>query len=223
MRIIVNGKEKMIEKKPILVSELLEVCKVEQPDMVSVQLNGEFVKKENFQITELKNEDEIEFLYFMGGGEITDLGPIIREHSFFKDLKQEYLDFIVGCASNVRFKAGETIFKEGEPAELFYLIRSGLVAVDILAGAYHKVTVQTIKEGDILGWAWLIPPYRARFNSRAVEDTRAIALDGKCLREKCEKNPDLGYELLKRLTKVFTQRLEATRIQLLSLYEGGGR
>ncbi|MFQ5951945.1 MAG: sulfur carrier protein ThiS [Candidatus Omnitrophota bacterium] len=68
MRIIVNGEEKMIEKEPILVSELLEICEVEQPDMVSVQLNGEFVKKENFQITELKNEDEVEFLYFMGGG-----------------------------------------------------------------------------------------------------------------------------------------------------------
>lgn len=144
------------------------------------------------------------------------LKPFLKEHSFFKNLQSEYLDFIVGCASNVRFKPDEIIHKEGEPADKFYLIRSGMVAIYIEQP--QSITIQTIHEGDILGWSWLIPPYRYRFSARAVEDTRAIALDGKCLREKCEKNHDLGYELLIRIVNVLTQRLEATRVQLLDIY-----
>lgn len=145
-----------------------------------------------------------------------DLRPILKEHPFFKDLKAEHFETIVGCASNVRFKEGDIILREGEQADKFYLIRTGKVAI-FMAGP-TPITIQTIREGDILGWSWLIPPHRHRFNARAVLDTRTVALDGRCLRGKCEENHELGYELLKRLVNVFTQRLEATRIQLLDIY-----
>jgi CRP-like cAMP-binding protein len=82
----------------------------------------------------------------------------------------------------------------------------------------HPVTIQTIQAGDILGWSWLILPHRSRFNCRAVENTQLIAIDGKRLREKCEANHDFGYEFLKRLSEVFAQRLEATRLQLINIY-----
>ncbi len=144
------------------------------------------------------------------------LEPILKQHPFFKDLPSEYIDFIVGCTIHKVFKAGEVILKEGESADKFYLVRSGKVAIYIAQP--QEITIQTIGEGDILGWSWLIFPYRYRFSAKAVENTRVLALDGKCLREKCEKNSDLGYELLKRLVNIFTERLEATRIQLLDLY-----
>ena len=144
------------------------------------------------------------------------LEPILKKHPFFKDLPQKHLDFIVGCASNIRFKKSEIILREEEPADKFYLIRQGKVAIYIAKPS--SITIQTIHEGDILGWSWLIPPHRHRFSARAAEDTRAIALDGKCLRGKCETNHELGYELLKRLVSVFAQRLEATRLQLLNIY-----
>ncbi|MFA4991602.1 MAG: cyclic nucleotide-binding domain-containing protein [Candidatus Omnitrophota bacterium] len=147
--------------------------------------------------------------------EIT-LESILKEHAFFKGLPAKYFDFVVGCASHVVFKAGEAILREGEPADKFYLIRSGRVSIFI--DQRKQIPVQTIGEGDILGWSWLIPPHRYRFSAEASDNTRAVALDGKCLREKCEKNPDLGYELLKRLIIIFTQRLEATRLQLLDVY-----
>jgi CRP/FNR family transcriptional regulator, cyclic AMP receptor protein len=147
------------------------------------------------------------------------LEPILKEHPFLRDLKQLHFDIILGCASNVRFQEGEVIFREGEEANKFYLIRHGSVAVDIPTSSHSSLTIQTIHEGDIIGWSWLIPPYRARFLCRAMEDTRAIAFDGKCLREKCEQDHDLGYELLMRLTRVLTERLESTRMQLLDLYE----
>ncbi len=141
---------------------------------------------------------------------------ILKEHSFFKDLPLQYFDFIVGCASNAIFKKGEVILTEGTPADKFYIIRGGFVAIYI--DQRPENPIQTIHEGDILGWSWLIPPYRYRFSAQAVENTRVVVLDGKCLREKCEKNSDLGYELLKRLVTVFTQRLEAARLQLLDIY-----
>lgn len=151
--------------------------------------------------------------------EMKDIKDIIKEHSFFKDLKPEYLEFIAGCGSNTIFKAGDIILKEQEAADKFYLIRHGMVAIDICISSHSSITVQTIHDGDILGWSWLVPPHRNRFTARAVENTRAIALDGVCLRNKCEQNHDLGYELHKRLTAVFTQRLEVTRMQLLDMYE----
>lgn len=148
---------------------------------------------------------------------MTNLEPILKQHPFFKDLKKEYLDLIVGCASNVVFKEGEDIMRENEPADKFYLIREGMAAIYIPLHEQHSITIQTLDGGEIIGWSWLMPPYRYRFSCRAINNVRAIALDAKCLREKCEKDHDLGYELLKRLAGVFTQRLEAARQQIISL------
>lgn len=135
-----------------------------------------------------------------------------------KDLEAEHLKLIVGCASNVRFNADQFLFREGEEANQFYMIRQGKVAPQISAAQRTAITVQTIGEGEILGWSWLIPPYRWRFDARALELIRAIALDGKCLRTKSEEDHNLGYELMKRFSKVIAERLEATRLQLLDVY-----
>lgn len=144
---------------------------------------------------------------------------IIMHHIFFKDFKEEYLRLIAGCAKNVVFKTGEVILEEGKPSEYFYLIQDGMVAIEITRASRSPIMVQTITGGDTLGWSWLIPPYKNRFNCRAIEPTIMIAFDGKCLKDKCEENHDLGYDLLKRIARIFAQRLEATRMQLINLYE----
>lgn len=147
------------------------------------------------------------------------LEPILAQHPFLKELEPRHLKILVGCASNVRFNAGQILFHEGEEANQFYMIRQGKVAIEILAPELGPITVQTVGEGDVLGWSWLIPPYRWRFDARAVELTRAIALDGKCLRQKSEEDHDLGYELLKRFSGIIVERLEVTRLQLLDVYK----
>ena len=149
------------------------------------------------------------------------LRGIIAEHPFFADLDAKYTDLLVGCASNVRFDADVYIFKEGEEANQFFLIRHGRVGVEIFAPQRKPVIIETLGEGEILGWSWLLPPYHWRFHARAVEQTRAIALDGRCLRMKCEENHDLGYELLKRFAKVIERRLEAVQLQLVDVYAVG--
>lgn len=147
------------------------------------------------------------------------LGPILNEHPFIKGLDQKHIDLITGCASNVRFDAGQIIFREGEEADQFYVIRQGKVALQIYTPTHGSIIIDTLTEGDILGWSWLIPPYEWRFDAVASELTRAIALDGKCLRTKCEADHDLGYELLKRFAAIVDERLESTRIRLLDVYD----
>lgn len=149
------------------------------------------------------------------------LEPILAKHPFLKGLDPRHLRILVGCASNVRFNAGQFLFHEGEEANEFYMIREGKVAVQIHGAERGPITVQTIGEGEVLGWSWLIPPYRWRFDAKALELTRAIALDGKCLRMKSEEDHDLGYELLKRFADIIVERLEATRLQLLDVYKVG--
>ena len=146
------------------------------------------------------------------------LEPYLTEHPFLKGLDPRHLNIIVGCASNVSFDAEQYILREGDEATNFYIIHQGKVALEIFTSDRGPITIQTIGEGDVLGWSWLIPPYQWHYDARVIEPTSAIALDAKCLRIKCEEDHDLGYELLKRFAHVITQRLEATRLQLLDVY-----
>ena len=146
------------------------------------------------------------------------LERIIAEHPFLADLDPSFTRLMVGCAKNVRFNRNDYLFREGDPANEFYLIREGKVAVEMLPAQGKPMIVATLDHGEILGWSWLLPPYQWKLNARALENVRTIALDGKCLRNKCEENHDLGYEVLKRFARIIEQRLETTRMQVLDVY-----
>ncbi len=149
---------------------------------------------------------------------LESLAKILKEHPFLEGLEQHHLDFITGCASNVVFKKNEFLFRAGDPGNLFYFIREGQVVVEIYIPGKGPTEIQSRGKGDVTGWSWLIPPYRSTFDVRAAELTRAIVLDGTCLREKMETEHDLGFILMKRFAALIAERLEATRIQLLDIY-----
>ncbi len=153
------------------------------------------------------------------------LDPLLAEHPFLRGMSPEHIRTVAGCAKNERFEAGQFLFREGEEADQFFVIRHGKVAVQVGAPPRGVVTVQTWTDGEILGWSWLLPPYRWRCSAKATELTRVIALDGKCLRQKCEADHDLGYELLKSFADVLARRVDMTYVQLLDLYanEPAGR
>ncbi|MBT3923366.1 MAG: cyclic nucleotide-binding domain-containing protein [Nitrospina sp.] len=146
------------------------------------------------------------------------LESVLIKHPFFENLDKPYLELVTGCAKNVKFEAGQFICQHDDEANQFYIIRHGKVALEICPPGKAPVTVQTVSEGEILGWAWLVPPYRWHLDAHAIELTRAIALDGQCLRKKCEEDKNLGYELLKRLLPAIGRSMEATRLQLLDIY-----
>lgn len=151
---------------------------------------------------------------------------LLAEHPVFADLPEADLDLIAGCGVNVHFNAGEQIFEEGAAADTFYVIRHGRVALEIHAPGRGSVVVATLRDGDVLGWSWLFPPYRWSLGARAIDETSAIALDGACLRGKCDENTALGYRLMQRFARIAQQRLQQTRLQLLDVYGhpvGGAR
>lgn len=147
-----------------------------------------------------------------------NLDKLLAEHPFTQGLEEAQLVTLSGCAQNVFFKAGESIVREGGQADIFYLLRHGMVALDAYDAAKGPLTVMTLVAPDVLGWSWMVQPYRWHFDARAVEPTRALALDAVCLRNKCEADHELGYQLLSRLARVMESRLQATRLQMLDLY-----
>ena len=150
------------------------------------------------------------------------LERIVNEHPFLADLAAEHVHLVTGCAKNVRFEAGSYILREGDPADEFYLIREGRVALEIHAPGKREITFLTVGPGEIIGVSWLVPPYRWSYDARAIDQVRAISLDAKCLRGKCDADHSLGYEMMTRFVPILVQRLQATRLQLMDLY-GTGR
>ena len=153
--------------------------------------------------------------------EVKGLDRIVREHPFFAGLEDAFCTLVCGCAKNVMFEAGHYLFHEGEPADQFYLIRHGRVALETATPGKSAVAFQTVTEGEIVGVSWLVPPYRWAYDAKALELTRAIAMDATCLRRKCEEDHDLGYELMKRFVPIVVERLHTTRLQMLDVYGAG--
>ncbi len=148
---------------------------------------------------------------------IHDITTSLAALPFFEEMPEEYLKFISGCAKHVRFNEGEFVTLQGKDAEHFYAVREGLIAIEIEA-ANKTFTMQTVEEGNLVGWSWLIPPYRWHFDARAIAPVSAIQFDAVCVREKCETDRAFGYEVLKRFSRLIIQRLMVTRMLLTDMY-----
>lgn len=147
--------------------------------------------------------------------QIAGLDRLIKEHPFFEGMDPAACETIAGCAANERFNAGEYIFREGKPANKFYIIRHGSVALEIHVPGRDPIVVDTLQSGDILGWSWLLPPYKWVYDARAVELTRLISLDAQCLRGKYESDHTLARELFSRFIPVMAKRLAASRHRMV--------
>ena len=141
---------------------------------------------------------------------------IIAEHPFLRGLNPHQIRLLIDCAMFVRFKPDELIFREGDPANRFYLILEGKVSLESHRREQGSLPIETVQEGEVLGWSWLFAPYYWHFDARAVEETQAVFFYGTPLRDECEADHDLGYELVKRMAEVMLKRLNATRQQLLT-------
>jgi CRP/FNR family cyclic AMP-dependent transcriptional regulator len=138
-------------------------------------------------------------------------------HPFLAGMNRTQLALLTDCAMPVHFKKGQTIFREGEMANRFYLIESGKVVLESGDGLGKPVLIETIGAGDLLGWSWMFPPYTWRFTARAAEPTAAIFFYGTILREYCEQDHSLGFELFKRMAPVMIKRMQNAREKLVLL------
>ena len=143
-------------------------------------------------------------------------------HEFFKGLNEDLVALLSDFATERQVKKGDVLFQAGKPANKFYLLRSGEVSVQVPALVGPVLELQVLGENQLLGWSWLIPPYRWNFMARAVEDTDLLEFDGSAILEHCEQDPKFGYELFKRFTALMSQRLEASRQKMMDQFNPPG-
>jgi CRP-like cAMP-binding protein len=141
----------------------------------------------------------------------------LAAHPFFEGMKAQHLRTLADASMKSKFDVGEVIFREGDPANRFYLIEHGKVIVEAPRREKAAASLEIIGNGEAVGWSWLFPPFYSHFEARALEPTQSIFLFGTRIREECEKNHEFGYALLKRTVAVVIQRLQATRERLVEL------
>ncbi len=154
----------------------------------------------------------------MAESTIKSIADLLAAHPLFKGLDPEITDLLEGCAKNVHFQAGDYLFKVDEPAETFYLLRAGDVAMELRMPGRGRLIVETVHPGHVVGASWILPPYRWRFDARAVGTVRTTSIDATCLRDKCDADPSLGYQVMQRFLPIIAERLQNTRMRLLDLY-----
>jgi CRP-like cAMP-binding protein len=154
-------------------------------------------------------EDEMHLV----GANHAEIEAQVATHPFLTGMSASHIGLLADCAMLSQFTAGQVIFHKGETANRFYLIERGRVALES-STLGEVVRIDEVGAGDLLGWSWIFPPYVWHFDARAIEPTTAIFLYGTILREYCENDPALGYELFKRMSEVMMRRLQAARVRL---------
>ena len=142
----------------------------------------------------------------------------VAAHPFLLGMSEHHIRLLADCALRTRFEKDQVIFREGETANRFYLIEQGEVALEASSPSGEQVIIDVVEDHGLLGWSWLFPPYVWHFSARATAPTSAIFFYGTVLREYCEQDHGLGYELFKRMSEVMTRRLQGARSKLLSIY-----
>ena len=146
------------------------------------------------------------------------IDELIAGAEVFAGLSSSQLQIIAACGRNQHLEAGELLLREGDPADTFFLIRHGTVALEVHAPGRGSLRIETLYDGDVVGWSWLFEPYRWQMDARTLEPCRLIAFDGACLRGKTEEDHELGYQLMRRFAANLLGTLQATRLQLLDVY-----
>lgn len=147
-----------------------------------------------------------------------DIATEMSSHRFFADMSEPMRKRLAACSEFVSFGADETILKEDAPANSFWAIRSGRVAVGVRTPNRGLVVINTLHAGEILGWSWLIKPYRWTFEAVTLEPVRAIEIHAECLRPYLDEDPAAGYELVTRIAGVMAERLESAGLRLVDIY-----
>jgi CRP/FNR family transcriptional regulator, cyclic AMP receptor protein len=142
----------------------------------------------------------------------------VWDHPFFQGLSSPLVQEADAHATAREYAAGELLFREGEAAEAFHLIFEGKVALEIAAADRERLTIQTVGPRDVVGWSWLVPPNRWRFDARALKATQTLAVESGALLAAFDARPEDGYAFLRRLVPVIGERLEMARIQIVNIH-----
>ena len=139
----------------------------------------------------------------------------LSAHEFFSEFSDDVLKFLCECSSTREIKKGQILFRQGENADKFYVVRSGRISIQMPAIMGPTLEIQAVDEGQVLGWSWLISPYQWNFQTKAEEDSELLEFDGVAILARCEQEPKFGYELLKKFAGLMSVRLNAARQKMM--------
>jgi len=139
----------------------------------------------------------------------------LSAHEFFSEFSDDSLKFLCECSSTREIKKGQILFLQGEHADKFYVVRSGRIFLQMPAIMGPTLEIQTVDEDQVLGWSWLISPYKWNFQTKAEEDSELLQFDGVAILARCEQDPKFGYELLKKFAGLMSVRLNAARQKMM--------
>ena len=156
---------------------------------------------------------------------MSPLGPraALADLPLLEGATEQDLDRLAGWAGPSRFASGELLLRRGDAADRLYVVLEGRVALSIHAPGRGDLTVETLGRGDVVGVSWAMPPYRWGLDARALEDVRALSINGDRLRDLLEGDDPLGTVVLRGVTRILGDRLHATRHRLIDLYDSERR
>jgi CRP/FNR family cyclic AMP-dependent transcriptional regulator len=146
----------------------------------------------------------------------------LSAHEFFSELSDDILNFLCACASPCEIRKGQLLFRHGENADKFYVLRKGRISIQMPAIMGPALEIQTLGEDQVLGWSWLISPYKWNFQAKAEEDSVLLEFDGASILARCEQEPKFGYELLKKFAALMSVRLDAARQKMMDEWNPPG-
>ncbi len=142
----------------------------------------------------------------------------LAEHPFLRGMNENDLKGLGDHPKKIKFEAGQLVFREGAQATGFYLVQYGQIALETHLKDSGNILLQSVGDGDLLGWSWLFSPYQSHFDARAIEQSAAIYIDGDFMRQYCEARPEFGCEFYKRISQIISKRLQAAQRQISEFY-----
>jgi CRP-like cAMP-binding protein len=149
-----------------------------------------------------------------------EVHSFLIQHPMFQGMTPEQIALLASRATSGHYANRQRVFTSGTVADKFYIVQKGLVGVEIPAISGAPLTIQTVGDGGVLGWSWLMPPFRWLFDARALAPSEIVAFDGEKVRADCDADPKLGYELMKRFAMLMAERLNAARETAIKHYSG---
>ncbi|WP_262963849.1 Crp/Fnr family transcriptional regulator [Methylobacter psychrophilus] len=150
------------------------------------------------------------------------ISEYLSTHEFFSGFSDDVLKFLCECSSSCELKKGQVLFRPGENADKFYVIRHGGISMQIPAIIGPALEIQALGKNEVLGWSWLISPYKWNFQTKAEEDSELLQFDGAAILARCEQEPKFGYQLLKRFTVLMSVGLNAARQKMMEEWNPAG-
>lgn len=148
-----------------------------------------------------------------------DLQAFLKQQPLFQCVEPGCASWLASCSKPMTYEPGEFLLRTGKPADHLFLIVKGRVSIEAPpVGDKGAIIIQTLADGDTVGWSWMLPPYTWNLDARALEKVEAVAIDAIALRERLDHDSVLAAKLYRRFSEVMLQRIHGMRKQL---YEQG--